>query len=183
MIVSPSSAGKPGLRWFQFSLRSLLIFVTLSALACSWFTVTMQHARKQRADVEQIRKLGGNVYYSYQCDGSGTPVQPALILQPGGKWEKIERPEPLIPQFLRDWLGDDFFYRVSAIEPSSLKDIDAMKGIDTCQRASSIRFTAWITESRTDDEIRDQLQELFPRCKIVTNRVTHVSWADSGVGP
>ena len=51
------------LRWFQFSLRTLLVFVTLCVLACSWLAVKMERARKQRAIVDEIRKLGGQVEY------------------------------------------------------------------------------------------------------------------------
>ena len=35
-------------RRFQFSIRSLLLLVTVVAVVCSWFTVKMQQARWQR---------------------------------------------------------------------------------------------------------------------------------------
>jgi hypothetical protein len=55
---------KPKLRWFQFSLRSMLIFVTLFAVACSWFAVKREQAKKQRQAVEAIRKTKfGHVRY------------------------------------------------------------------------------------------------------------------------
>jgi hypothetical protein len=50
MENSPVSGEKPRkrkLRWNQFSLRSLLIFVTVFAFACSWLSVKRQQAKRQ----------------------------------------------------------------------------------------------------------------------------------------
>ena len=64
-------------RWYQYSLRTLLIVVTLSAIACSWFAVIMQQAKREReaaAVIEKakrqreaaaaIEKSGGSVTWS-----------------------------------------------------------------------------------------------------------------------
>ena len=48
---------KPRRRWFQYSLRSLMIFVLFWSLACSWLAVKMQQARRQRAAVERDREI------------------------------------------------------------------------------------------------------------------------------
>lgn len=55
-------------RWYQFSLRTLLIFVTLFAISCSWFAVKLQQARRQREAVEKIRKWSDyvEIIYSWQ---------------------------------------------------------------------------------------------------------------------
>jgi hypothetical protein len=55
------TVAKPKLRWFQFSLRTLLVFVTLCAIPCSWLAVKMQQAKRQREAVVAIEKLGGFV--------------------------------------------------------------------------------------------------------------------------
>ncbi len=52
-------------RWYQYSLRTLVIAVTLFAFACSWFAVKMQQAKRQKDAVDKIRALGGYVDY---CD-------------------------------------------------------------------------------------------------------------------
>ncbi len=52
---------KPKLRWFQYSLRSLLLFVTACAIACSWLAVTIQGQRRQGAAAVAIEKAGGQV--------------------------------------------------------------------------------------------------------------------------
>jgi hypothetical protein len=46
-----ASVETPKLRWYQFSLRSLFIFVTLCSVACSWFIIPTARARRLVADV------------------------------------------------------------------------------------------------------------------------------------
>ena len=54
---------KPRLRWFQYSLRSLLLVMLLASIAMSWVAVRMQKARKQKEAVEEIKKSRGWVEY------------------------------------------------------------------------------------------------------------------------
>jgi hypothetical protein len=64
MAANTTSTGaKPKLRWYQYSLRTLVVFVMLCAVACSWLAVKMEQARKQREAVEAIEKLGGVAKY------------------------------------------------------------------------------------------------------------------------
>ncbi len=56
-----ADAPKPKLRWFQFSLRSLMLFVTACAVACSWLAVTIQGQRRQGTVAAAIEKAGGRV--------------------------------------------------------------------------------------------------------------------------
>jgi hypothetical protein len=59
MEDSSESAEKPvkrKLRWYQFSLRSLLIFITLFGVACSWFAVKMGQAKRQREAIETLKR-------------------------------------------------------------------------------------------------------------------------------
>jgi hypothetical protein len=99
-------ARKPVRRWYQYSLRTLLIFVTLCAFACSWFAVKMQQARKQREAVVAIRKLGGLTAYDYQ--ETGYPYR-----------------EPPGPIWLRRLLGDDFFANVAWVSFCHTQATDA----------------------------------------------------------
>jgi hypothetical protein len=82
------------LRWYQFSLRTLLIVVTLFAVACSWFAVKMGQAKRQKDIVATIRNAGGTVGYDFQYDESG---------------ESTLAFAPAIPAWLLDLLGLDFF--------------------------------------------------------------------------
>jgi internalin A len=77
-------------RWYQFSLRSLLVFVVLVSIAMSWLGVRLARARKQREAVEAIEKAGGNVEYEDFADS-------------------------LVPQWARAVFGKDFFFDVIAV--------------------------------------------------------------------
>ncbi len=56
-----SSTTEPKLRWYQYTLRTLLGFVTLCAVPCSWVAVKIREAKRQRDAVTAIKKLGGDV--------------------------------------------------------------------------------------------------------------------------
>jgi hypothetical protein len=96
-------------RWFQYSLRSLMLVMLLASLGMSWFAVRMKRAQKQKHAVEEIRKLGGIVRYDYAVDTSG-------------HWSP--RAVPPGPGWLRNLLGEDFFTTVYGVifSPFSIGD-------------------------------------------------------------
>src|SRR5579863_4668922 len=55
-------------RWFQFSLRTLLIGVTLAGCGFGWLGVKVREARRQAAIVASITKRGAAVLYDYDFD-------------------------------------------------------------------------------------------------------------------
>src|SRR5437879_3693406 len=80
-------------RWLQFSLRSLLIFTVLCALAAAWLGRKIERKRQEQAAVDAIRESGGTVVYDYE-DGNN----------PDG------------PTRLRSLLGDNFFNEVHGVD-------------------------------------------------------------------
>lgn len=70
---------------FQFSLRSMLVFIAVVAVVCSWFTVKMQQASKQREAVAAIEKAGGSPTYDYIFDANGK-IPPKIPGPPGPPW-------------------------------------------------------------------------------------------------
>ena len=110
-------------RRFQFGLSTLLIIVTLSAVACSWFTVKMQKAKEQREAVEAIWKWDTNVtsFGKIQTATRGQvgsiPYQGDFVIivydwQVGTSERRTKSP---IPTWLRNLVGDDFFYNVHSL--------------------------------------------------------------------
>ncbi|MGO8688343.1 MAG: hypothetical protein ACLQLG_01800 [Thermoguttaceae bacterium] len=101
------AAGRPKhkLRWYQYSLRTLLLVMTLACVGMSWVAVKMKQARQQHAAVEAIRKLGGMVDYDYQ--------------------KKDPFDEPPGPAWLRKLLGDDLFASVTWVRLSDSDVSDA----------------------------------------------------------
>ena len=92
MPTEPSKAEPPKRqrRWFQFSLRSLLIFTAIVAVCCGWMGRRIEQKRNEREAVEAISKLGGEVMY----DSGAAP--------PGPNW-------------LRRLLGEHFFSKVDQV--------------------------------------------------------------------
>ena len=100
---------KRKLRWYQFSLRSLLVFVTIFAIACSWFAVKMEQARKQKEAAVALRKKGASILYDYQLEVSKEVVFQSL---------QGEMQEPISPRpgLMRTVLGDDIFVNVVVVD-------------------------------------------------------------------
>lgn len=83
----------------RFSLRSLFIAITLFCVGLSWWTY---RARRQAAAVKGIRENGGWVYYDYQHYDSKTSDSDFAA-------------DSLVPQWLIDQLGVDFFHQVDVV--------------------------------------------------------------------
>ena len=79
----------PTRRWFQFSLRALLVFVTLSAIPCSWLAVKLREAKREEAAAAAFEKAGGYVVWDESALG---------------------------PAWLRGVLGEHFFAHVVEVE-------------------------------------------------------------------
>jgi hypothetical protein len=164
------------LRWHQFSLRSLLIFVALFAIACSCFAVKMKAARKQRAEVEKIKKRGCLVAYSCECDDDGKLANGCYNISYHDAEEFDDRAS--VPKWLRKQLGDDFFYEVVRVDVwngnglglNDMEGIKALQKTELGKRVKMIRFTTWNWDPMTDKQIEDKIHESFPQCKVKVGR-------------
>ena len=87
MTTDQPAPSKPRRRWFQFSLRTLLVAVAVVAVRLA---LTANAARKQRAAVAAIEALGGSVRYEHEQNS------PSLEPLPGPKW-------------LRELVGEEYF--------------------------------------------------------------------------
>jgi hypothetical protein len=58
-------------RWFQFSLRSLMIFMTLAAGLCGWLAMRIERAKQQHEAVSAFLRSHGELTYDYQYDAQG----------------------------------------------------------------------------------------------------------------
>jgi hypothetical protein len=88
-------------RWFQFRLRTLLVFVTLGSVALGWLAVKMRAAENQARAVAAIRKIG-RVEYDFEygkIEGCG--------------W--VRPPKPISPR-LEKLFGLDFFCDVAFVQ-------------------------------------------------------------------
>ena len=85
LLVTTTS--KPRRRWFQYSLRTLLVLMLLVCIGMGWLAVKMQRVRREREAVAAIERLGGWCVYG----------------DPDSAEESRGR------AWLRKLLGDDFF--------------------------------------------------------------------------
>jgi len=93
----------PKRRWYQFRLRWPLVLLVICSIPCSWFTLTLRHAKKQHAAVEAIERLGGSVVYDYEFGEGWSPdCDGRTVKQPGPAW-------------LRKALGEDCFKTVDSV--------------------------------------------------------------------
>jgi len=106
MTTTPSKLRR---RWFQFSLRTLFVLVTV---LCVWLAVTANRARNQREAVAAIEELGGSVRYEYQNSFGQEP--------PGPKW-------------LRELVGEEYFVSVVDVFLHNTKVTD--NGVKKLQQA------------------------------------------------
>jgi hypothetical protein len=103
MSADESARSKQELHWYQYRLRTLLIVMTVLA---AWLSIASHRARQQKMAVERIRALGGRVDYDYQRITANTDVDdfmPVLAGPPGPEW-------------LRRFVGDDYFQSVVHVE-------------------------------------------------------------------
>src|SRR4051812_40427054 len=75
--------------WFRYSLRTLLIVVTIASAGFGWIGVKYRSVLRRRAAIETIRAAGGRASYGHE--------------------ESMFRTAPPGPAWLRWYLGDDFF--------------------------------------------------------------------------
>ncbi len=86
-------------RWFRYSMRTMLVVVTL---LCIWLGLVVSRAERQRRAVAALRDMRARVDYD------------TTTMTPGGP--------PTHWRWLRTWLGDDYFDNV--IEVFMFRDAD-----------------------------------------------------------
>jgi hypothetical protein len=101
---------RPRRRWYQYSLRTLLLLMLIVCLFMSWHAVQVKRAIAQKTAVAAILDAGGSVTYDFQIDKQGNMIKGAT--GPGPAW-------------LRDLLGPEYFDSVSHVSVLSVAGMDA----------------------------------------------------------
>ena len=70
-----TTTSKPRRRWYQCSLRTLLVLMLLACIGMGWIAMKRQQARKEREAVEAIRQLDG--LFGETVDLKGEPRRQA----------------------------------------------------------------------------------------------------------
>jgi hypothetical protein len=145
---TPAAAPKRKLRWYQYSLRTLLILVTLFAVACSWFAVKMKEAGEQKEARMALLRLGGDV--RCDCDLNGC----------GDGYLSGPTKEIWAPKWMQNVLGLDFFSNVifivlrdAEIKDADLKHFQNMKHLQTLCLNGSNNTDAILKHIKTLDQV------------------------------
>ncbi len=164
-------------RRVQFVLGTLLVFVTLCAVVCSWLGVRIKQARRQAEAVAAIRqKHEGCVVYETQLHGTVPPM--------------FDTPSPG-PEPLGKLLGGDFFDEVQWLQLGGwdFGDANMAKAAefrqieylylygDTVTDASLSQLgcltnltSLELHDAKVTDEGVKKLRHLLPNCKIDVKR-------------
>jgi hypothetical protein len=113
-------------RWYQFSLRSLLIFTAVVAVFIGWLAAKVERKAADRETVEAIVKAGGRAYYDYQQGRDGNVIAWMLYAEPTG------------PAWLRKILGENFFSEVDFVWLNGLDFADA--DLERIKRLTQLEF-------------------------------------------
>jgi hypothetical protein len=127
-------------RWrFQFSVRSILIFVTLFAVLCSYFASEFQEAERQQQTARRIVELGGDLKYDYDYE-----YEQEHQFDDNAHFDP---PQPPGSPMLRELLGDDLFDGLSS---HSLASIDFRRYAFDMGKGKTI-----VRVDLTDDNLRE----------------------------
>ena len=96
----------------RYSLRTLLVVLTLVSIWMGWF---FNAVRQQQKTVAKIQELGGTVHYDFQVNSIG---------------ELLDDPEPPEPAWIRN-LGVDYVATVASVnlENARIRDVDFLSGL------------------------------------------------------
>ena len=110
-------------RKIRFSLRLSFLLLTLF---CIWFGWLSSRAYNQRVAVEKIEKLGGKVRRNNDDHDYGT-------------WYRMKT-APTAPKFVRQILGDDYFYSVISVDLTDVEETQMHEALRPIENLISIRF-------------------------------------------
>jgi hypothetical protein len=135
-------------RGFQFSLKWLLAAMVPLSI---WLAIVPQAARTQREVVAKIEAKGGSVLYRHQ-----------RTEYPGGeKWDR-DKPPP-VPQWLRKWLGDDYFQTV--VDVWLFGDKFSDEDLDEIVKLKSLEWMTIDDDTPVSNEALQRLQAALPGCE------------------
>jgi len=145
---------------FQFGIRSLLALAVVIAVLCSWFSMSVREARRQREVVVAIIKHGGNVRYEWDLPGS----------------------RELGPLWLVDLLGEDFFSNAVAVSSSnwSFSDNDLERLAEFLEKLPRLCMLQLCYTQLTDaglvhlEELRDLKCLSLDSCRIADVGLSHL---------
>ena len=142
--MEDSRSPNPERRWYQFSLRTLLVFTLLCAIPCSWVAVRMNRGRRQREVVAEILQRHPTASVTY-------------LFEDTSKGPFINQEKP----WLAKLFGDDFY-------PVAGVDLSSQISEATLMQLGKLTNLKWLNLSGTKitEKGVEDLQRALPNCTI-----------------
>lgn len=160
------TALRPKRRWFQFSLRTLLVLITLGCLAGGWW---INRAFQQRAAVRRFYELTAD-RPSHHGD---TMVTMGYRYQGKDQYYK-----PIVPKslhWLREMIGEECFGEVTGVQlldtPATNDDLRQLAVLPSVERI-------WLSRTKVTDEGMPRLL-VCPKLKFIGLNDTPIT--DAGI--
>jgi hypothetical protein len=163
----------PKRRWYQFSLRTLFLFVLICAFGCAWLANKMKQKHIEREATDAIVKYGGEAFYDYQFNKDD---------------QFIRQEKPAGPAWLRTLIVDNFVCEVTAVQFAAGREIEAagLAQLNRLPQLSKLDLSytriddsdlgrlkgltqlrdLWVGSTRATDRGVKNLQEALPSCRI-----------------
>jgi len=126
------AALKPKRRWFQYSLRTIFLLLTVSAVLLAWLRIRINRAEQQERAVKDVEKAHGLIRFDYELDKSG---------------RERKSPQPPAPEWLRKAVGEEYFRRVVAVDFAVGAGLRSGKQISATDE--DLRYLASLTDIKT----------------------------------
>ena len=163
---------KPKRRWYQFSLRTLLIVLGLS-LPLSWLGLKLRQAREHQETVNAILEAGGYVGYEHNVLGLGLG-EVVYVAWGGGGWHLD--------------LGDAELEKLKGLTSLRRLDVDGCQGVTDAglEHLQGLNNLEWLNISHTQvteaglEHLKGMtnLEELWICCLYQADRQKKVSDKD-----
>ncbi|MCY2990029.1 MAG: hypothetical protein NTY19_19470 [Planctomycetota bacterium] len=141
-MTTAESKLKPGRRWFQFSLRTLLVLMLAVGCGFGWLDSRIKTTRDERESIKTIHELGRCVSY---MSTSGDLVQTSVA-------------------WVGKLLGEDLSYLdVVGVDLRDTQVTDA--GLEHLRGLTQLIFLDLANTQVTDKGVAE-LQKALPNCKI-----------------
>jgi Leucine-rich repeat (LRR) protein len=175
MEAEPPKADRPKRkrRWFQFSLRSLLLLTLLVGIGMAiWIVPIKTRAERQKRAIEAIVNDGGLVTYDYEEN------------QPANRSGDVKN-EPPGPGWLRKLLGDDYFANVVTVRPrtdAGMRELSGLNHLRGLIRPYNDRFTSMNSKGQRISHIdATQITDLGLKQLRELNELQYVDLSDTGI--
>jgi len=145
-------------RWYQYSLKFLLIVMFLFCFLFAWGGYKIRQAEKQKVAVEWVKEHGGIVRYDYQLDEDG---------------KKIKNAEPPGPDWLRNLVGIDYFCNVEMVafrrlwlvEQDGTLTVTDVTELTPLQSLPLLKKVVFVEVLPSNEELQ-RFQAELPNCKM-----------------